>query len=360
MFFEDIFIDLNNFTKTDQILGTGSYSTVYEIRDNSTQEKYAAKVLNPNMFLKKDDQKQLMRQITNISRLHHIAILQFKGFNFRSFQDIDKFLPTIITEYVDNISLKELFAKIKDKNTPDGWTESKQILVLLGLSNAFQYLHQNNIMHLNLKSENVLLDKDFHPHLTGFSQSRNLPESIISNSHQSPLIIGFKVDVFSFGLLALEIVAKTRPSDAKKQISKGKLIFPNEVSQNLKTLIHQCLDSDPNKRPSFEDIFNRLLAEQISMENPEVLEYVENLINNVSRLSSDDLNYEKEIVQTFDTIIQNGMFERIFLKGLFYNESLFHACKNGDTKIVKVLLSRNDININARFVFNFEYFKITF
>lgn len=39
-----------------------------------------------------------------------------------------------------------------------------------------------------------------------------------------------------------------------------------------------------------------------------------------------------------------------FLKKFFNNEALFHACKNGDSNIVSVLLSRDDININAKFV----------
>lgn len=313
MFFEDFFIDLNDFTRTEQAIGSGPYSKVYLITENSSEKQYASKELIPKLFVKKDNLKQLMRSVANMSRLHHIGILRFKGFNFRSFGNIGDFHPTIITEYIDNKTLRELFHNVRHGTAPAEWNETKKLIVLLGLSNAMKYIHKNNVIHLNLLPENVLLDKDFHPHIGGFSQSRNLPDTMVAGASDSPIFIGFKVDVFSFGLIAFEILTKNSPSEAKRQISKGSLVFPKGVGQNIKTIIHDCLDTDPNKRPTFDEIFQRISADQNCLESPEALEYIEKLTDSCDNIESDvdNLDFNNEIVQTFDTIINNGMFERI-------------------------------------------------
>lgn len=316
MFFEDFFIDLSEFTRTEQLIGTGARSNVYLITEKSTEKKYASKELNPKLYVKENELKQLMRSVANMMRLHHISVLQIKGFNFRSFTNFDLFQPTIITEFIDGRTLKAILGDVKHGTAPIEWNETKQMIVLLGISNAMFYLHKNNVIHLNLLPENVLLDKEFHPHLGGFSQSRNLPELMFADSPNSPMFIGFKVDVFSFGLIAFEILTKSSPSEAKRQITKGALNFPNNVNLNIKSIIRDCLDSDPNKRPTFDVVFQRISSDQKCLESPEILEYIEKLTDASEHIESgvDNLNFNNEIVQTFDTIFKNGMVEKIFKK----------------------------------------------
>jgi serine/threonine protein kinase len=106
--------------------------------------------------------------------------------------------------------------------------------VAIGTARGLHYLHkccQRRIIHRDIKSSNVLLGKDFEPQISDFGLSKWLPRQWTHHS-VTPIegtfgylapeyflhgIVDEKTDVFSFGVLLLEIISGRRPIDASEQ-----------------------------------------------------------------------------------------------------------------------------------------------
>lgn len=80
--------------------------------------------------------------------------------------------PTIFTDYMPNGSVANLI-KTKPK-----FPLSKRYIILLGISIGMKCLYSHKIIHRDLKPDNVLLDKNDHPHICDFGISKIADESV--------------------------------------------------------------------------------------------------------------------------------------------------------------------------------------
>ena len=140
----NILIDLRNFQKTGKILGKGKFSKVYVIKEKKTGQKFAAKELKADSYPTVIDQNCLFNEIFILSRLDYPSIIKFKGFSFTTFNDDNnemKWQPTIVTEYVEGVSLMQ---RLKDEmigNAPLEWDDTKRFIVILGVASEMNYLN---------------------------------------------------------------------------------------------------------------------------------------------------------------------------------------------------------------------------
>lgn len=133
---EEIFVNLNELTSAGRNLGEGGFGKVFIVKNKNTNEEYAAKELDASSYFLPQAQKLLLREAINLSRLHHIAIVQFKGFSFISFFDPKKWQPTIFTEYVENKSLRKILYDENHSLAPSDWSITKKFINILGISSA--------------------------------------------------------------------------------------------------------------------------------------------------------------------------------------------------------------------------------
>ena len=147
-----------------------------------------------------------------------------------------------------------------------------------------KYLHGHNIIHRDLKPGNVLLDINFHPLITDFGFSKNYKidhsksQSNIYGTlpYMAPEVIkncpyNTKADVYSFGILMHEVLTDLQPYpdlengklnsyDFKRKVVdenyRPKILFP--IKKSHQTLTEQCISSDPDERPTFTEILNKL------------------------------------------------------------------------------------------------------
>ena len=207
---EEGFFDTTDYKQTDEIIGKGTFGTVYLVEKIEDKKKCAAKILNLPTILSGRDQFKLMRESTNLKNLNHPAIVKFYGINFHSFNEPKLLQPTILTEYLQGGSLR-------------------------------------SILNQNLKPENILIDENNNPKVSDFGISRKLNTSI----YTSPELFENKeqnmpgIDVYSFAIIAYEIIAEKEAyedseniEELKKQIISGhRPEFNENFTQKMKDIV---------------------------------------------------------------------------------------------------------------------------
>lgn len=300
---KDIFIDIDNFTFAEDEIDSGNYAHVFLVKEKKTGRTYAAKELDACSYLTPKAQQTLIREVIILSKIHHPAIIEFKGFSFISFQDLSQWQPTIFTGFVENKTLYSIMESSYRGVSSQEWTLTKQYINLIGIASAMKYLHQNKILHRDLKPGNILLDKNFYPKICDFGLSRSYNEPFVKSQvgtqvYMAPEILegktyGPPVDVYSFAIMACEIMSKSKAypeietMDMKimKKVVNGTLRpkFSSDVNLNFQALIKKCWDSDPIQRPSFDEIFYELsqkVDNYIEKVDKEEIEKYLNLLEN--------------------------------------------------------------------------------
>jgi len=141
--------------------------------------------------------------------------------------------------------------------------------IIKDISAGMAYLHNLKpaVMHNDLRAANVLVDDGFSAKISDFGLSGK--QRFINSSSRwpwtAPEIFGghrhsTKTDVYSFGVLLIEIYTK-----CKLTVSDMKLVVPKEAPPFAISLIRQCLHPNPNKRPTFAKIQQQILAETYKM-----------------------------------------------------------------------------------------------
>lgn len=289
-------------------------STVYFVKDKRTNKFYAAKSSEEDVS--EVSMIHLLREINILMQTQHQTIIQFEGISFSDFEGKDRI--TIFMNYAENKSLASLIDKSTRSLLPSDFDDTNWQIIIIGIAYGMMILHQNNIIHRDLKPENILIDNEFKPRITDFGYSKIFdPKNPMNQSgsgigtlkYISPQnfydgVFDIKTDVYSFGIILYEVATKSRAySDYFKRYNDNRSNFkffqdvyngmrPEfdekiDINKNIKELIMQCWDFDPNIRPFFSEIFeklslskngsdgNYLLTESVDVDR--ILDYVEEI-----------------------------------------------------------------------------------
>ncbi len=182
----------------------------------------------------------------------------------------------MVMEYMPKGSL---FQVLHDPKEVLGWGTKYQIATKI--AGALAVLHEKGIIHRDLKSPNVLLDKEYQPKITDFGLARVKTETTSTStasgsqgtvSWMAPECfkrggkITSKADIFSFGMLLWELVTRKLPYEGAAApaivihwITSGeKETIPEETPAGLKKMIQDCWETEPSRRPTATVIFETL------------------------------------------------------------------------------------------------------
>uniref|UniRef100_A0A0E0AS42 non-specific serine/threonine protein kinase n=1 Tax=Oryza glumipatula TaxID=40148 RepID=A0A0E0AS42_9ORYZ len=262
----------NNYS-SQNILGEGGYGPVYKgmLPDGRV---IAVKQLSQSSHQGKN---QFVTEVATISSVQHRNLVKLHGCC------IDSNTPLLVYEYLENGSLDQ--ALFRKNSLKLDWATRFEII--LGIARGLTYLHEESsvrIVHRDIKASNVLLDTDLTPKISDFGLARLYDEK---KTHVSTGIAGTfgylapeyamrrhlteKVDVYAFGVVALETVAGR--SNTNNSIEESKIyllewawdLYEKEQAQRIVDprledfnkdevlrVIHVallCTQGSPNQRP---------------------------------------------------------------------------------------------------------------
>ncbi|KAK6631507.1 hypothetical protein RUM44_006034 [Polyplax serrata] len=260
-------------------LGSGSYSTVYKAISKTANKDIVAIKCIAKDKLKGSAADNVITEIKLLKLLRHDYIVEMKNFCW------DDNYIYIILEYCDGRDLSWFIKKSRKLSEQT----CKKFLQQLAL--AMKYLRDNNICHLDLKPQNLLLSTK--PNLSlkladfGFSQFLSLEERQ-SSLRGSPLYMApemlllqdydASVDLWSIGVIMYECLFGRAPYSSKnvqELLDKIKMQKPIEIpeqsgiSSECRDLLSRLLQHNPTQRISYNDFFAHSFLDLEHMPSPE-------------------------------------------------------------------------------------------
>ncbi|KAJ0964035.1 hypothetical protein J5N97_029157 [Dioscorea zingiberensis] len=244
-------------------VASGSYGDLY--RGTYYSQDVAIKVLKPER-LNEDMQHEFAQEVYIMRKVRHRNVVQFIGACTRP--------PSlcIVTEFMSGGSIYDFLHKQK------GVFKLPALLrVAIDVSKGMNYLHQNNIIHRDLKAANLLMDENEVVKVADFGVARVKAQSGVMTAEtgtyrwMAPEVIehkpyDHKADVFSFAIVLWELLTGKLPYEfitplqaAVGVVQKGlRPSIPKHTHPKLTELLKKCWQQDPSLRPDFSEILEIL------------------------------------------------------------------------------------------------------
>ncbi|KAJ0733156.1 putative glycerophosphodiester phosphodiesterase, protein kinase RLK-Pelle-LRK10L-2 family [Helianthus annuus] len=282
-------------------LGQGGYGSVYkgQLSDGhlvATEYRQSTDTSAPTEAV--GDGEDFINEVASISRTSHVNVVTLLGFSFEGKR------RAMLYEFIPNGSLDKFLrcdGSHLDLNT--------LFQIAKGIARGLEYLHRGGntrIGHFDIKPHNILLDEEFVPKISDFGPAKlcKKKESIVSvlgargtAGYMAPEVFisslggaSHKSDVYSYGMMILEMTGARRHNNARKT-STTESYFPDwiykqvEVSGNLgnngvttdeddelarKMMMVSlwCIQTDPSDRPSISKVMEMLEGSFESLQVP--------------------------------------------------------------------------------------------
>ena len=243
-------------------LGQGGFSSVYEVVGEPT---LACKVLSTETLHDKERllvaAADIVREGHFLTHLSHPNIIKLRGVG--SIDDMSQYY----------LLMDRIHAPLSSKKISNNFTKFSAISIV----KAMVYLHSLNIIYRDLKVDNIGLDAKHHIILYDFGLAKELKGphdngkyklsgNTGSWAYMAPEVAkGYKynasVDVYSFGILLWELLSGKHAFEGMSNVDKeARPPFLRTWPTSLETLITECWHWNPNTRPTFVEIEERLTA----------------------------------------------------------------------------------------------------
>uniref|UniRef100_A0AAR2KCI7 Serine/threonine-protein kinase PLK n=1 Tax=Pygocentrus nattereri TaxID=42514 RepID=A0AAR2KCI7_PYGNA len=258
----DILVDPRSMKRymRGRFLGKGGFAKCYEITDMDTKEVFAGKVVPKSLLMKPHQKEKMSTEIAIHKSLDNPHVVGFHGF----FEDDD--FVFVVLEICRRRSLLELHKRRKAVTEPEARYFMRQTI------QGVHYLHNNRVIHRDLKLGNLFLNDDMEVKIGDFGLATKIefdgerkktlcgtpnyiaPEVLCKKGHS------FEVDVWSLGCILYTLLVGKPPFETSclketyVRIKKNEYTIPRHINPVAGSLIRRMLHADPTLRPSVADL----------------------------------------------------------------------------------------------------------
>lgn len=254
-------------------------------------------------------EEEFRAELSFIGRMYHMNLVRMWGFCSEGSHRL------LVSEFVENGSLDRVLFNGDENPSLLRWSERFKIAV--GVAKGLAYLHHEClewVIHCDVKPENILLGQDFEPKIADFGVAKLLnrggsgsslsrirgTRGYMAPEWASNLTITGKVDVYSYGVVLLEMVKGSRVSDwvidgddeAVEMVLRTKAMvlrknfesgeeswirdfvdsrlngqFDSKQALTMVTVAISCLETERNRRPSMDSVVQMLLASDYELDS---------------------------------------------------------------------------------------------
>ncbi|XP_022873739.1 MDIS1-interacting receptor like kinase 2-like [Olea europaea var. sylvestris] len=223
-----------------------------------------------------------LSEIRALTEIRHRNIVKLYGFCSNDQNSL------LVYEYLDRGSLAKTLSIDEEAKKLD-WP--KRVNILKGVAHALSYIHHScspPIVHRDISSNNILLDSQYEAHVSDFGtakflkcDSSNFSSLAGTYGYFAPELaytmkVTEKCDVYSFGVLALEVIKGKHPSEYIQYLttlSNGdlrmedlldpRILYPTReeevILMSVVKLAIECLHSNPQHRPTMYNVSDMLV-----------------------------------------------------------------------------------------------------
>nr|XP_027117131.1 MDIS1-interacting receptor like kinase 2-like isoform X1 [Coffea arabica] len=276
--YKEIVSSTEEFSETFCI-GKGGCGSVYKAQ-LPAGEVVAVKRLHNAPNVAKD--KSFLNEIRALTEIKHRNIVKLFGFCSNAQHSI------LVYEYLERGSLAKILS-IEEEAKELDWQE--RLNIIKGVAHALSYMHHDcspPIIHRDISSNNILLDPECEAHVSDFGTAKFLRRDssnwsslagtygYVAPEFAYTMKVNEKCDVYSFGVLTMEVIKGKHPGDLIANLMSSKLeeielkvlldkrlLFPNrQIEESLLSILklaRECLHVDPQCRPTML-IISRLIS----------------------------------------------------------------------------------------------------
>jgi serine/threonine protein kinase len=259
--------------KINKRLGAGGMATVYKATQINLGREVALKIIHPNLVNDNESISRFYREARDLATLSHPSIVTVYDFG------TEEGYHYISMEYLQGKNLTEV---IRQEGRLD---ELKIVKYIAPIADALNHLHENGLIHRDIKSSNIFISSNDRAVLMDFGIAFHQDKTISMSGailgtveYMSPEqargdVIDGRSDIFSLGLVMYEAITGRVPfysdnptSTLYKVVHEPAPPIPDDikVSKELKDLVLSTLEKDADQRPQnatiIYDILNSIVT----------------------------------------------------------------------------------------------------
>ncbi|XP_043650764.1 serine/threonine-protein kinase polo [Drosophila teissieri] len=248
--------------KRMRFFGKGGFAKCYEIIDVETDDVFAGKIVSKKLMIKHNQKEKTAQEITIHRSLNHPNIVKFHSY-FEDAQNI-----YIVLELCKKRSMMELHKRRKSI------TEFECRYYIYQIIQGVKYLHDNRIIHRDLKLGNLFLNDLLHVKIGDFGLATRIeydgerkktlcgtpnyiaPEILTKKGHS------FEVDIWSIGCVMYTLLVGQPPFETKtlkdtySKIKKCEYRVPSYLRKPAADMVIAMLQPNPESRPAIGQLLN--------------------------------------------------------------------------------------------------------